>query len=145
MKFLILIISLLFVAGCTKSGGPVMNPIQAAVCDVESVITASAGSLIVAQCGGTDIVACGNAMQTALGNANLCAQAQIANVSKAQMLAGKAKPEGVVGAIACPIAESAVMGFLTAAIPAACGCTKSMDAGALGALLVSACIAAVPI
>ena len=140
-------------AGCKSSSpGPVLNPVTAAVCDVESTITSATGALIVSQCSGTDAVACGAAIQSALGNANLCAAPGVSGISSAQIAqfqadkaAGKSPVKGVVGNLACPLAESAVMGFLTAAIPSACGCTKSIDAGSIGGLLVSACEAAIPL
>lgn len=151
--FAIFAIFMFAMVGCKSSSpGPVMNPVSAAVCDVESTITAATGSLIVAQCGGTDAVACGGAIQVALGNANLCAAPGVSGVTSAQMsqmkadkAAGKVVAQGVIGNIACPLAESAVMGFLTAAIPSACGCTKSVDAGSIGAMLVTACEAVVPL
>jgi hypothetical protein len=163
--FITLAIFGLILSACKSS--PVLNPVQSAVCDVESTITSATGSLIVSQCAGTDAVSCGNAIQTALGNANLCAlplptgvvtgltatpKLTVGSITQAQIDAAKKSmglktlaPMGVVGNMVCPLAETDVLGFLTAEIPVACGCTKNIDAGGIGALLVSACEVAIPL
>ncbi len=169
MKFLIMSLAILFLGACTKSGpSPILQPIADAGCAVESAITGGFGAEVVSACAGTDAAACGAAFQTALGNVNLC-QAPIpappAGTLKAadapewkrvgdvtfDQLKGKAKasaavmPQGIIGAIACPMAVQTVLGLLTASIPTACGCTKNLNAGQMGSALIAACVAAVPI
>lgn len=169
MKLLTLAIFLVAL-GCTKNT-PVLQPLQVAACDVETAVTSAFGSAIVADCGGTNAVACGGAFQAALGNVNMCAQPvptppvsadskiaapkmTIGDVTSQQIAAAKggrtiksdaAKPMGIVGSIACPIAINTVLGFLTGAIPQACGCTKSLSASATATDLTAACVAAVPL
>lgn len=168
MKKLV-ILAVFLIAGCTSSSpAPSMNPLQAAGCDVEQVITGAFGNVIVNQCAGTDAVACGGALQVALGNVNVCAAPipqpagmaamsvpkwhKVGDVTKGDLDAGKQSlkaqdvaPQGIVGAVVCPIAFNAIMGLATGVVPKECGCTKNLDAGGLGAALIAACIAAVPI
>lgn len=162
MRILIISLALIVMSGCSKS----TTPLKDAGCAVESTLTASFGSTIVAQCAGTDAAACGASLQAALGNINLCltpipsptpsiqsvgAFKTVGDVSQSDL--NKAKGPrlqdvhamGVVGAVVCPLAYSAIEGLLTGIVPKACGCTKNLDAGAIGTGLVTACLASVPI
>lgn len=161
MKYL-LALAFMTLVGC--SGGVTVNPLQAAGCDVETVITSAFGGVIVNQCAGTDADACGQALLVALGNVNMCATpvpqpASLAGVAKWKTVGDinkgdlkpggvsteAVKPQGIVGGIVCPLAYSTIVGLVTGVVPKACGCTKNLDAGALGTALVAACISAVPI
>jgi hypothetical protein len=151
---LICILSLAAFAGCTKSssGGGTVTPIQAAGCDIETAILGGASGAISSALSCTNSAAIQASLTTALGNANLCAAPGVAAVSSGQMSAAKAsmksaaaKPMGVIGNIACPIAISTIMGFLSNSIPSAWGCSASASAAGVSAALVSVCEAAVPI
>lgn len=171
MKFtsLVMMTFALAFAGCTKSGGPVLSPIQEAGCAIESAVSGGMASVVSSslQCSHPDVVA--QQLQAAFGNANLCA-APIAPAPAAAMLAGQkyskvgdvsaadlaaaksgmhanaVKPNGIIGNIACPIAINAAIGFLSNAVPASWGCSgpNASISGLIGAL-TSACEAAVPL
>jgi hypothetical protein len=153
----------------------VLTPIKATGCAVQQAITGAFGAEVVTECAGTDPAGCGEAFQEALGNVNLCTaplpqaapapglapQSVVAVVWKtvgdvpADALKAKPpsgglkaqalKPQGIVGAIACPIAINAGLGLLTAKVPAACGCKQNLSAGQLGAALSAICVSAVPL
>lgn len=161
--------SALFLASCTKSGGPVLSPIQEAGCAIESAVSGGMASVVSSslQCSHPDVVA--QQLQAAFGNANLCA-APVAAPANAAMLAGQkfskvgdvsaadldaaksgmhanaVKPNGIIGNIACPIAINAAIGFLSNAVPAAWGCSgpNASISGLIGAL-TAACETAVPL
>lgn len=70
--------------------------------------------------------------------------AQLAALKAAQNPSGAvaskvAKPADIVGTIVCPLADAAVVGLLSAAIPTACGCTTNMQATTINSLLIAAC------
>lgn len=152
----------------SSSSNPVLVALDSAGCDVEAAITGGIGQSIVSACKGTGTAAaCSAAYQTALGNVNLCsvqvssAAALVAGVksfkkigdvtaadlskAKGSVKAQVAKPMGLVGSIACPIAVNTIMGYLTAQIPLACGCTVSLTASQADVDLVNACQIAVPL
>lgn len=49
---------------------------------------------------------------------------------------------GLIGSIACPVAEQGAIALLSGAIPAPCGCTKPLSAGSLGPSFILVCEAA---
>lgn len=157
-------------AACTSSSSPIMTAVNSVGCDVEAAITGSIGSAVVNACkGSASSATCGGAFQSALGNVNLClaqvpslapsfvgvkvftkvgdvTAGDIANAkAKGGVKANAIKPMGVVGNIACPIAVNTIMGYLTAQIPIACGCTVSLTASQIDTAITSACEAAVPL
>lgn len=146
----------------------VLQPVEAVGCSVETAITGDFGAEVVAECQGTDPAACGQAFQTALGNVNLCnlslpqpanalaASApkwgKVGDVTDGDLKAGKGavkaqavKAQGIVGAVACPVAINTALGLLTGVIPQACGCKNNLSASQVGQALNLACQAAVPI
>jgi len=62
-------------------------------------------------------------------------------VKGAQIKAQVVAKLGIIGSIACPIADSAIVGLLTGAIPAACSGSTPLTASAANAALVTACTA----
>ena len=142
-----LLISLMFVGGCTSSSGS-MTPIQAAGCDVESAILGGAATAIATALSCSSVSSVQSSLTTALGNANLCSSSQVASVTASSLKAAKSaavKPLGIVGNLACPIAVNTIVGFLSNSIPSAWGCSASTDAASLSTALTAACEAAVPI
>lgn len=152
MRYLIFAL-LLMITACTSSStsSGSMNPITAAGCDVETAVTAGfAGSIATAfTC--SNQAAIQSSLQTALGNVNLCAaNPSVAAVTSAQITAKKAlakaaSPMGIVGSLVCPLAINTIVGFATAQIPTAWGCTASASASDIVAALTTACVAAVPL
>lgn len=164
-KYLLILAALgILASGCKSSTpNPVLTALDSAVCDVETTITGAVGAAIVNACKGTGTTAaCGAGFQSALGNVNLCAMPlpstlagtgakTIGSITQSQIDAAKKAgvkslaPMGIVGSIACPIAVNTGMGYLTAQIPLACGCTISLTASEADADLTAACIAAIPL
>lgn len=171
-RILILAGALMLAVGCKTSStstNPVLTAIESAGCDVESAVTGAIGTAVVSACKGTGTAAaCGAAFQTSLGNVNFCAIPLPATASVALLAnpavwkklgdipasalksTGGVKPQnmspmGLVGNIACPIGINTSMGYLTAQIPLACGCTISLTASQIDSDLTTACEAAVPI
>lgn len=176
MKILLIPVLLAFV-GCTSSttttpSGGSMSPIQAAGCDVETVLLGGASSAVATALSCSNTTAIQTSFTTALGNANFCAtpippttasgsaakaktaepvwttigQIPVSALHAGTSVEAKAvKTMGVVGSIACPIAINTVIGFLTNSVPAAWGCSATASAAQLETVLTAACEAAVPI
>jgi hypothetical protein len=125
-----------------------MSPIQAAGCDVETAILGGAASTIASSLSCTNQSAIQASLTTALGNANLCSNPSVASTSAASLksaVKSAAKPQGIVGNIACPIAINTIVGFLSNSIPSAWGCSAAATATSLEAALTAMCETAVPI
>ncbi len=73
----------------------------------------------------------------ALGNVSMC--------RLVPLTAGDVKPQGAIGSMLCPVASAAVVGFMTAQIPAEWGCTATVQAGAIALALSQACETAIPL
>lgn len=152
---LFLITAMAFLAGCPKTtttttptGGGTMSPIQTAGCDVETAILGTAASAVATALSCTATAAIQSSLTVALGNANLCASPIVSGTTMSALKSeahSAAKPMGVVGNLACPIAINTIVGFLSNSVPAAWGCSVSSSASALSATLTAACEAAVPI
>jgi hypothetical protein len=167
LKYVLLALMTALAIGCSSSSpSPILQPIQAAGCDVESAITTAFGDLIVAQGNGPASAgaACGAAIQVALGNANLCVQsangAPVSQITMSQIQAHVLKmkamraaggkgvvaavpdPMDIVGGLVCPLGDAAFIGFLSAGIPAACQVGSNLSAGTLNQLALAACEAA---
>lgn len=164
MRLLILAaFGLIFFGGCTKS--PVLTPIQQAGCAIETAVSTGIGSAV------ASALQCSNAsqvdadLQAAFGNANLCnapvpdpapptqlksAFKKLGDVSQSDLDAAKKgaklKPMGAIGDVACPLAVSAAIGFLSNSVPKSWGCTgpNATIQGLLDAA-TAACKAAVPL
>ena len=163
MKFLVLAIFALGLAGCTSGS---MNPVQQAACDVEKVALTSVSQVIAGalNCSAPDAIEAN--LEVALGNVSFCQtplQAPSALATVKALAAGQGwqtigdikipgngvkslavEPQGVVGAIACPIIVNTVLGYMTSSIPSAWKCSASSSAGSVSAAITAACIAAIP-
>lgn len=117
----------------------------------------------------SQLAACSAAIVATLGNADLCDTSlpssasvvkalavgvkwqKVGDITAAQLAALAAanpggavgskiaKPADIVGSVVCPLADAAVVGLLTAAVPVACGCTTNLQATTINSLLVEAC------
>lgn len=164
--FIFLATLAIVIGGCKSSTNPVVQALNTAGCDVESAMTTAFASAVVVACKGTGTAeACGSAFQTSLGNVNLCATPVPSSMKVASLTAnwktigdipgsalkkGAVKadalaPMGVIGGLICPLGINTVMGYMTAQIPLACGCTVSLTASELDSDLVAACTAAIPL
>lgn len=154
MKYLVLLCALFTIIGCTSSSGS-LSPIQQVGCDIETAINASFSQAVASALTCSNPGAIQSSLATAFSAANLC-MGQVAAATTAQLSSAKAalkagvksdavKPLGVVGNLACPIAVSSALGFLSNAIPASWGCSATASASALSATLTTLCEAAVPI
>lgn len=156
MKRILLISAFLsvFSFGCTPTAptaGAVMSPIKAVGCNIETAVSTGFANAVAAALTCSNVSAVQTSLQTAFGNANLCvAQASVDLAKKAALeakVSGKPALKGIIGNIACPMAISAAMGYLTATIPAAWGCSASAttSAAAIATALTTACETAVPL
>lgn len=156
MKIMIAICSLVLFGACTSSTSPtpapaagtapapspVLSPLQDVGCEIESAVTSSFANTIANSfsCKNTSVIQAN--LQTAFGNANLCPKVTPAmTIAKAQAVHAK----GIVGNIACPLAISTAIGYLTSQIPTAWGCSAQVTAASLTSTLTTACEAAVPL
>jgi hypothetical protein len=171
MKFFSIIVLSLFLFSCTKNN-PVLTPIQQAGCAIETAVTTSFSGGVATTLSCTNQAKIKTDLQNAFGNANLCqapvpqptSQPGTASLVKAKIwstvgdvtesdlkeakgagLSKALKPQGLVGNIACPIAVSAAMGFLSNIVPSSWGCSTSASASALDTTLVTLCETAVPL
>lgn len=148
MKKLILCLCVFF-TGCTKTATTTstLTPIQAVGCDVETAVTASFATGVVKALTCTNEAAVQASLLLAFGNANLCSN-QVTAVSAVQIKAAVSKaikPQGVIGNIACPIAVSTALGYLTNSVPVSWGCSASASATTLSTALISLCESAIPL
>lgn len=150
MKMLILILAPLFLFGltaCPKSSTGSLSPIQQAGCDIETAINASFSTAVAAALTCSNTAAIQASLATAFGAANLCT-GQVASATTTQLNAAKSaavKPNGIIGNLACPVAVSSALGFLSNAIPSSWGCSATASASALQATLTALCEGAVTI
>jgi hypothetical protein len=159
-----IIIAFFGMAACTKSSTPgSVTPIQSVGCAVESAVTSAAATTIAASISCSNQAQIATDIQNALGNVNLCAAgvapapaalvgpkwSKVGDVSKQDLDKAKASkglaPMGIVGQIACPIVVNTLLGFATNSIPVSWGCSASTSAASLGAVITSACEAAIPL
>jgi hypothetical protein len=143
---IIAIFFLVFSCGCTNNNST-LTPIQQVGCDIETAVTTSFVSGVATALSCSNQAAIQTSLQSAFGNANLCSGPR-GLVTASQMKAAKAgvmKPDGVIGNLACPIAISAALGFLSNSVPSAWGCSQSASASTLATTLTSLCEAAIPL
>lgn len=153
MKKLMFSVLMVMMIGCsTTPTNPVLTPIQAVGCDVETAVTTAFAATVATSLACTNQTAIQSSFQTALGNVNFCASSSVSSVTAAQikdaaakMTSKVAKPMGIVGTIVCPIAINTIIGYATAQIPTTWGCSASVSASTVGAALTAACEAAVPL
>jgi len=126
--------------GCTKTS-PIITPIKDVGCAIESAVTGSISQVVATSLNCTNQAAVQASLQSAFGNANLCATASMAKQASLK----SDRPKGVIGDLACPVAVSAAMGFLSNQVPTTWGCSVGATASALSAALVAACEAAIPL
>lgn len=143
MKLLLMTVMAFLMFGCTKSSTSSLTPIQAAGCDVESLVTSGFASAVASALTCTNTTQIQTDLQTAFGNANLC-QGQVAAATMAQLKA-KGVSKGIVGSIACPIAINTAVGYLSNSIPTTWGCSAAATAASLSATLTTLCEGAVTI
>jgi hypothetical protein len=150
-KILFLLTTMAFLGGCPKTATAptgTMSPIQTAGCDVETAILGTAASAVASALSCTGSAAIQASLTVALGNANLCASPIVSGTTMAALkseASAKAKPMGVVGNLACPIAINTIVGFLSNSVPTTWGCSATSSASALVSVLTAACESAVPI
>jgi hypothetical protein len=147
MKILILILAplLLLTASCSKSSTGTLSPIQQVACDIETDLNTSFSAAVATALSCTNQAAIQSSLALAFGNANLCT-GQVASVTAAQLSAARAavkanavSAKGVIANLACPVAVSSALGFLSNAIPSAWGCSATATASALSATLTTLC------
>lgn len=169
MKIALILASMFVLAGCPKSSPPppIIQAAENVGCAVETSLSNSFGTSLANSCQG-NAAACGPALLVALGNVDLCGQPVPAAPAGSQMatllaanpkwqkigdipasaLQGQAGKElkaqvvhqlGIIGSVVCPLAVGSVLGFVSAAIPPACGCTQSLSASAVDAAFVAGC------
>lgn len=146
MKNLLGVLLVVSLFGCTKTNST-LTPIQQVGCEIESAVSTSFSAGVASAMSCTNQAAIQASLQTAFGNANLCAGPASA-VTAAQIKTAKSlavKPQGVVGNLACPIAVSSALGFLTNSVPSSWGCSASASASTLQSTLVSLCETAIPL
>ena len=148
MKSILTIATCVFtLCGCTKTATGSMTPIQAVGCDIQTLVTSGLAASVATALSCTNQTQIQTDLQSAFGNANLCAAQAVSTANAAQVKAAKAaaKPMGIVGNIACPIAINTVIGFLSNSVPTTWGCSASATAAALSSALTAACETAIPI
>jgi hypothetical protein len=151
------------------STNPVITTLNSVGCDAETELSTSFGTALASVTGATSAPACSAALQIALGNANYCSiqipqaaasatpavalkeatvrYSTIGSIPGSALHGGGNQPHftakdallGTVGAIACPVADSAILGLLTGAIPAACQGKTALTGTAANQALVAAC------
>lgn len=125
---------------CTSSNTPaavqaVLQPLASAGCSIENSFIPAATATVAKAFNCSNSAAITASIQSVTGNVALCSTA--AGMS--------ARMRGPIGNLACPLAVNAVMGFLTAPLPPAWGCSVPAQANSLMTVLTTACEAAVPI
>lgn len=152
-------------SGCTSGS---MSPIGSAVCDVEKVALTGVSQSIagILNCSAPDAIE--TSLEQALGNVNFCktpVQQDSASDTVKALVAGQnwqtigdihlplsqsgakslsAAPQGVIGALACPIIVNTVLGYLTSSIRSSWKCSNSASAGTVASAITAACVAAIP-
>lgn len=141
MRYLLLI-SLVSFIGCTST--PTLSPIADAGCQIETAVSSGIGTAVASALNCSNASAVQASLQAAFGNANLCAQQAAVSAAQAQAKAQGIKPQGVVGNLACPVAVSAALGYLTNAVPSSWGCSSGTTMSAVSTAVIAACQSAIP-
>ncbi len=138
MRLLLVVLALFIPVGCTKSN-PAPAPVAAVICPFEAGVASGLSSFIVSTC------TCANSAQVSLdvgtsigGIAGLCPASTNATAS--------VKPQGVVGAVVCPLIVNGLAALAPAALPATWQCT-SCTAGLapVTTALTTLCEGAIPL
>jgi hypothetical protein len=140
LKKLVLLFGACLLFGCTKAN-PILTPVQQVGCDIEKAVTTSFASGVGAALTCGNIIQIQADLQKAFGNANLCSGMTTTTSKDAKAV----HTMGIVGNLACPVAVSAALGFLSNSIPANWACSASASASTLGTTLVTLCETAVPL
>ena len=132
----LLMIPFLVLPSClTKENAPHLTPIQRATCNAELALTkgTALGIATVLSCTGTNEIQ--KDLMGIFGNVDLCQEAEAARV------------QGLVGALVCPLAVSAIIGFASHQIPTEWKCDpdKSATVDVFKKAVVTACVAAIPL
>ena len=125
----------------TTTTTAVLTPLEDVGCSIETAVTGGMASTVASALTCTNVAAIQASLVTAMGNVNICAKAPAVTVQSK----GLVKTQGLIGNIACPIAITTVVGFLTNSIPTTWGCSANATVAALTTALTAACEAAIPI
>jgi hypothetical protein len=152
LSLLLITFSCLTTLSCTKTTTQLLlTPIEDVGCAVEQSIATVGAQGLVAQCG-APLSAAQACIMASIGNANICKLPGVSGITADQLKTAQMKfrsekvhAQGIVGNLACPVGVSFLMGYLSTAIPASCGCTQSMVGSTLSTVLTAACEGAIPI
>lgn len=130
-----ILLVLLFLVGCTQRPG--LTPVESASCDFKDNLSTGVSVALTSllNCTKSDVIK--QDVRKVFGNVELCSA-----VPKASK-----KFKGPLANLACPLAVSSVVGFLSNQIPSTWECSPkdAVAVQALSGIVVTACEAAIPL